>query len=390
MEPFLMQRSLYLFLILSFLFVQPVSSSTIKEVPEVRIAVELNVDNIVVAVNGEYTINGCSSSDSETGIRLVKSRVLAANNRLYVGRRSFPCRQVTISSPEDIIIVDKNKLRRYRGKLVIVAKTANKLLVINKLDIERYVQGVLYHEISNRWPLEATKAQAVATRTYALYQIEQSKKREYDMTDDTYSQVYGGSSAERFRTTVAALRTKGEVLIFNGKILPAYFHSNSGGHTENVAEVWERAEPIAPLRGVPSPYSENKSNFFWKKNFRLKDIQDKLNNKGFNIGLIDRIEISERNESGRIRSLHIRDKNGKTINISGKEFRLIVGPNEIRSNNYTIEMKGYYADLIGKGWGHGVGMCQWGAYGMAEKGHDYTDILKYYYPGAEIEKIGNN
>ncbi len=385
-----MQRSLYLFLILSFLFVQPVSSSTIKEVPEVRIAVELNVDNIVVAVNGEYTINGCSSSDSETGIRLVKSRVLAANNRLYVGRRSFPCRQVTISSPEDIIIVDKNKLRRYRGKLVIVAKTANKLLVINKLDIERYVQGVLYHEISNRWPLEATKAQAVATRTYALYQIEQSKKREYDMTDDTYSQVYGGSSAERFRTTVAALRTKGEVLIFNGKILPAYFHSNSGGHTENVAEVWERAEPIAPLRGVPSPYSENKSNFFWKKNFRLKDIQDKLNNKGFNIGLIDRIEISERNESGRIRSLHIRDKNGKTINISGKEFRLIVGPNEIRSNNYTIEMKGYYADLIGKGWGHGVGMCQWGAYGMAEKGHDYTDILKYYYPGAEIEKIGNN
>lgn len=390
MEPSLIRRSLLTACCVACACSVTAAAAPSPEVPEVRIAVEQNADSVVIAVNGEYEISGCASATGpEKGMRLPKNRAAASAHGLHIGRRLFACRRATITAPDNIMIVEKSQLRRYRGKLELIAQKDNKLLVVNRLDLESYVQGVLYHEVSNRWPLEATKAQAVATRTYAMHQIERSKKRAFDMTDDAYSQVYGGSSSERFRTTVAALRTRGEILMYGGKVLPAYFHSNSGGYTENVAEVWDGADPIPPLRGVPSPFSENKSNYYWKKNFRLKDIQDKLNAKGHLIGQIKDIEIAERTESGRIRAVVLRDNDGREVRVLGKDFRLIVGPNDIRSNNYAIDIQGYYVDIIGKGWGHGVGMCQWGAYGMAEEGYKYDEILKYYYPGAELIKIND-
>jgi stage II sporulation protein D len=122
---------------------------------------------------------------------------------------------------------------------------------------------------------------------------------------------------------------------------------------------------------------------------RLKDIQDSLNAKGYNLGLIKEIQVLERNQSQRIKTLKIVTRDDKEIIISGKDFRSIVGPNRIRSNNYVIEMKGYYVDFLGKGWGHGVGLCQWGAKFMADQGYHFHQILKYYYPGVEIVNYRN-
>ena len=102
------------------------------------------------------------------------------------------------------------------------------------------------------------------------------------------------------------------------------------------------------------------------------------------MGLIKEIKVLERNKSQRIKELKIIERDNKEVVISGKDFRNIVGPNLIKSNNYVIEMKGYYADFLGKGWGHGVGLCQWGANFMAGQGYRFDQILKYYYPGAEI------
>ena len=128
-------------------------------------------------------------------------------------------------------------------------------------------------------------------------------------------------------------------------------------------------------------------NYRWKKNFRSKDIQQKLNANGFKLGLIKEIDVLERTKSGRIKNLEIKTRDGKSTTISGIKFRDIIGPNVLKSNYYDIEMKGYYFDVNGRGWGHGVGMCQWGVYRMAKKRYEYTRILGYYYPGAKITKI---
>jgi stage II sporulation protein D len=192
--------------------------------------------------------------------------------------------------------------------------------------------------------------------------------------------MYGGKDAERYRTSIAVNRTHGEILTYQDKIIPAYYHANSGGYTEDVSELWEH--DLAPLKGVKSDYSLGMPAVAWKRNFKSRDIQEKLNKAGYKIGSIKEIAVLERNQSGRIRWIQFIDRAGKKIKIKGKDFREIIGPNEIRSNNYEITMKGYYFDLIGKGWGHGVGLCQWGANNMAYQRFSYTDILQFYYPGA--------
>ncbi|MDD3375510.1 MAG: SpoIID/LytB domain-containing protein [Candidatus Omnitrophica bacterium] len=271
---------------------------------------------------------------------------------------------------------------RFRGRVDIVRNNDDLLTVVNVISLEKYIKGVLYREISDRWPLEAIKAQAVAARTYAVYIKERNKKQIYDLRSDIYSQVYGGKSAERYRTNLAVDRTKGLILRYDGEVLPAYYHATCAGKTENVKELWDH--DIVPLRGVTCKFCRKSPHYFWKKNIQLKDIQDKLNLNGYNLWLIQEIQVVDRNQSGRINKLKIITRDNKEVIISGKDFRQIVGPNLIKSNNYIIDMQGYYVNFIGKGWGHGVGLCQWGANFMARNFYQFDEILHYYYPGSNI------
>ena len=308
-----------------------------------------------------------------------------AKSGIFVEGILFPYERIVFQVSKDISVYVGGVAKKYRGSVAVIKQANSGLLLINALDLESYVRGVLYHEVSHRWPLGAMKAQAVATRTYALYQTEQNKNQLFDVTSDIYSQVYGGRSAERYRTNLAANQTRGEVLFFNGKVLPAYFHSNCGGHTENVHELWE--QDLKPLSGVVCFYCKSAPNNSWKKNFRSADIEIKLSEAGIKVGTIKEIRVIERNESGRIRKLEIISRDGRSTFITGKKFRDVIGPNDIKSNLYDIAMKGYYFDLIGRGWGHGVGMCQWGANEMAKSQFKYKDILEFYYPGAELRKL---
>jgi stage II sporulation protein D len=230
--------------------------------------------------------------------------------------------------------------------------------------------------------MEALKAQAVATRTYAIFSIGGSASKEYDMTNDIYSQVYGGENSERYRTGLAVDRTLGQILTINGKTLSAYFHATCGGMTEDAQELWN--VDLLPLKGVPCTFCQGSPHFSWKKNFRLKDLQDALKRKGYVIGAIKDIAVVDRNRSGRINNLKITDREGHELMIKGKDFREAIGPNVLKSNNFEVQMLGYFVDFIGKGWGHGVGMCQWGAKGMADGQFNFIQILNYYYPHALI------
>ena len=347
----------------------------------VRVAIVRDARELNLAIKGPYTfVDAISNKVIGQGLRLAKARVRLLDRGLFMGMDVYPAQRLIIKPARDASVVINN--HDFRGDILLIRTPHNRLTAINSINIEDYIKGVLYHEISHHWPMEAIKAQAVAARTYALYKISLSQHSDFDVTNDIYSQVYGGKDSERYRTGLAVQRTQGEVLVYQGKILPAYYHATCGGMTEDAKELWGVDMP--PLRGVPCMFCQNSPHLHWKKNFRLRDIQSALNKYGYKIGLIKNMSIVERNRSDRIRTLKITSRDGSEMTISGKDFRQIIGPNILKSNNYEIGMRGYYVDFIGKGWGHGVGLCQWGARGMAEQQFTYKQILSYYYPGSQL------
>jgi stage II sporulation protein D len=351
----------------------------------IRVAVLREEDHFTMAVQGRYDImdlNTGKKLDARVYLRPVLVSLQEGKTR--VGDRVYDAARLAIAPRREALVSINDG--HFRGDVIIINNKGANFTVVNSIDLERYIRGVLYHEVSDKWPLEAIMAQAVATRTYALYSMEKFAARDYDVTNDVYSQVYGGRGSERYRTNVAVRRTGGQVLVYQGKIFPAFFHANSGGVTEDASELWDI--DIVPLKGgIKSPFSMNSPHYQWRRNFRLKDIQDKLNARGYEIGLIKDIQVLEYNKSGRVRKLKIISRDGKEHVIEGKIFRDVVGPNVLRSNKYDIEMKGWYVDFVGNGWGHGVGMCQWGAYGMALMHYNYRQILEFYYPSSEISKL---
>jgi stage II sporulation protein D len=365
------------------IFVVPAAFSRQENV---RVAVLVGAEEFELSVRGRYKITDTKSGNElGNGKQMKKEKVTLSEPGIAIGRKVFPVDRLRISGQKDVSVYVKGNKKRYRGQIDIIRVKDNRLLVINTIDLESYVKGVLYHEVPHRWPINAIKAQAIATRSYALYQTKERAGQPYDMTSDIYSQVYGGRSGERHRTNIAASRTRGQVLTYQGKVLPAYFHSTCGGRTENAAELWKH--DLKPLSGVKCGFCTTSPHYKWKKNFQSKDIQGILNKNGYKLGLIKDISIKDRTPSGRIKTLKITTRDGAIETISGIKFRELVGPNLLKSNNYEVEMKGYYFDVIGRGWGHGVGMCQWGAYFMSKQRYTYTSILEHYYHGAKITKI---
>lgn len=386
---FSMAAKMIRFLVAAFLLAAALTSNALalsQKTPErfVRVAILNDVEEFGVSVRGRYAlIDIAAGQEMLQGRRLDAVDVSLTNNGIQVGEAWYGSGHLRFAPHKDITVYVNGQGRQYRGTLDIFVKKNRKFLVVNTIDLERYIRGVLYHEVSNRWPMEAMKAQAVAARTYVLYQAQKNTKEPYDVTSDIYSQVYGGKSAERFRTNIAVNRTEGQVLLFNGQVLPAYYHSSCGGHTEDARNLWEH--DLAPLKGVVCHFCRLHPHSTWKKNYRLKDIQEALNKNGYTIGPIQDIRVLERNLSGRITTLRITSRDGVSVDIPGIKFRNIIGPNTVRSNNYEVTMAGYFFDLAGKGWGHGVGMCQWGAYQMSRERYTYAEILQFYYPGTVIK-----
>ncbi len=274
--------------------------------------------------------------------------------------------------------------RQFRGKIdFIKSADGKKLFAVNHVDLEDYLYGVLYHEVSHKWPFDVLKAQAIAARTYALYQKMTVKGKYYDLTSDIYSQVYGGKTSETWKIRRAVNLTRGKVLLCEGKIFPSYYHATCGGMTSDAYSIWNINVPA--LTGTKCGFCGFSPHYRWKKDMSFADIGKALRKEGYDIEPVS-IEILERDKTGRILKLSIKGKRRET-EMSGNRFRLIIGPNALRSAHFRCESEGSYITFIGRGWGHGVGMCQWGAYGMARKGWKVEDILRHYYPGAEIVAI---
>ena len=351
-----------------------------KEDGIIRVCVLKNVDNIRLTLDGGYKIYSRSNKLEREGKFLYRARVDASDKGLCLGEFSIPLDGIIIKPDKDgSIYLDK---WRFRGAIGILKNKDSKLTVVNYIDIESYLYGVLYHEVSHRWPYEMLKVQAIAARTYALYQKRVMKDKDYDVTADIYSQVYGGRRSERYRTNRAVNLTRGKVLTYKGDIFPAYYHATCGGVTEAASNLWKIDLP--PLKGVKCGFCGKSKHFSWKRRIKLSVLEESLKKAGYNVDGIVSIDIKSRNRSNRINYLAITSSIG-TADIPGKDFRIIIGPNVLKSNNYDVSIIDGSAVFQGKGWGHGAGMCQWGAYFMARKGYKASEILRYYYPGAEIK-----
>lgn len=275
----------------------------------------------------------------------------------------------------------------YRGNIYLKSETGDKFTVIEELQLEDYLCGVLPLEMGPKWPLEALKAQAVVARTYALYNRKKYYNQGYDLSNDIRSQVYGGKKHENGRIVQAVKETEGEVLTYKGKIIEALYHANCGGKTS--PPIWG-GKAIKPLGGTKCKYCGYSHNHRWSKEVSRDLLISFLKSQGHSVEKIKNIKPDYTNSAGRVLRLKFYTDNGN-ITVKTGNLRKYIGYNTFKSHYITtIVPKGKTFEFLGRGFGHGVGMCQDGSKSMAKAGENYREILKYYYPGVEIGSLQYN
>lgn len=348
----------------------------------IRVLILPEVKSLSLKIIGAYEAVDLSKNKVFYQGDNLKATVVVRKDKFLLGSIETYSPKILIKTQESEALVINGQ--RFRGDLTLIRKEKGNFLVINYIAVDDYIKGVLYHEASHYWPMEALKAQAIVCRTYALNQRQNSVSLDYDVTSDASSQIYGGRSAERQRTNWAVEQTKGLVLTYQDKLFPAYFHATCAGHTEDASVLWDIN--LLPLKGVACKFCAQSPHFSWHCVLALSEIEKSLSDAGYKIGHIKDIIISGRDNSGRVLDLKIiTDKREK--NIPAKEFRNIIGPNIIRSTNFSVKVVDGDSVFEGLGWGHGVGLCQWGAYFMAKEGYKFDEILEYYYPGSKLSNI---
>jgi stage II sporulation protein D len=273
--------------------------------------------------------------------------------------------------------------KRYRGALSIELDDSRRALrLVNYVPVEAYVASV----VASEYPfteIEGVKAQAVLARTYALRARDRSLP--FDVTDDTASQVYRGADAETEVSRAATEQTRGEVLHYRGALAEATYYSCSGGHTANNESVW-RGDPVPYLRGRPDPYDAACPDHRWTTTASASGVLGALS--GRYGGGVTGVEVLSRAADGRVTAVRLLG-NGRTI--GGNEFRTVVngafGARTVRSTHFTLERAGGSYRFSGRGFGHGVGMSQYGARGQAQQHRSYRDILAFYFAGTDVQPL---
>ena len=272
----------------------------------------------------------------------------------------------------------------YFGEIIIDAG-----LLLNVLPIEEYLKGVLSAEISNEWPGEVLKAQAVVSRTYAYHKITVNKDKLYDVDNTTLYQKFDYSE-NNTSINKAINDTKGIIILYQNKPIEAFFHACSGGVTENAGDVFQTNLPY--LRSFPDPYSSKTGDSNWT--FKATESQIKASLKGiiaeeYESLPLKEIKVNKRTGSRRVGEFLLVFENNKRQIIKGNTVRLAVGPKELKSLLIQSIRKertqdGIVFSFYGRGYGHGVGLSQLGAKEMAERGFLYKDIIAFYYRGTTL------
>jgi stage II sporulation protein D len=349
------------------------------DAPRIRVAIARGSPSLKLKTTARVYVQDTASGQKYLLLENAAYEIKASGGDILVaGQR--------LSSPIKLLSMDgQDRIRLggnlYKGDILLKAAAGDKLDIIEYIPLEDYLYGVLPVEMSPDWPLEALKAQAVASRTYALKNL--SPAKDYDATDGSEMQVYNGTSKINSRIIEAVNATRGEVIKYKGRLITAFFHACCGGHTASVRSAWGE-DVIKPLYGVPDPFCSSSSHYRWELYVPASDLLKFIQAQGSTALKIKSVRIARRDNSGRALTLRFAtDRGSRDAEVT--ELRKRLGTYEFRSTLITriTPVKGGY-EFSGRGWGHGVGMCQEGAKFMAQKGRSYMKILHHYYPGATI------
>lgn len=355
-------------------FAGVVKSTDVDNQIKIRVAVLEGVNAFEVA--GERMLLFHRNGETEIGNRV---DVACDGDMIKIGETSYEA-PLRVKAKRDIFYINE---KQYKGDLVIHMEHRD-ILVVNELPLETYLVGLINAEMNSKWHLEAVKAQAVVARTFAMKKMEERRHKNYDVKADVSDQVYHGSSLEDEESELAVAQTAGEVLLYRGELANAFYHSTCGGHTASSQEVWGRYYPY--LIGVECQWCVDSPRYFWKYEISGAELGTLLQKKDIVIGEVKKIKTLGKTPSGRVSRVEIVGSRGKRV-ISATVLRTAVGYTKIFSTRFEVNEpeKGKFV-FVGGGSGHGVGMCQWGARGMALAGKTYKEILEYYYPGIQIGK----
>ena len=357
-------------------------ASRMEQAPRIRVLLEQGIEAVEVAVEDEFELVDEDGELLSSGDELPPTSLRLDEGELRLG-------DIVGSGPWTLRPLGNTGVqvgeRSYRGGLRIHA-TKDGLMVVNEVDIESYLLGVLGHEMPLSWPEGALMAQAVAARSYAIFQIERNREAIYHVRSDTGSQVYGGRGRESDVAIGIIRDTAGVVLTWDYHLFCTYFHSTCGGRTVPAHEVFAEAD-ITPLSGVPCTYCAESKFYRWEGTLDRAAVSESLAKAGFGGAPVSGIEIKGRTRAGHATEVMVIRPGVEPLTLAANRFRLVVGPSVLRSTAFDLLATGDELHLRGRGWGHGVGMCQWGARGLALKGHTAEEILQHYYPGSELYRL---
>lgn len=349
----------------------------------IRVALFDTTTGVNLDIDGSYEVfAGYSARSLGQAGGLRAATVRASASGISIGAANYPIAALRLKSLTGAPFAVNGK--PYRGDIHVERLPDQTIRVINFVSLEAYLYGVIGAEVPLSWHPEALKTQAVAARSWATKRILIKRDAPFDVYDDTRSQMYKGIGAETDAARAVVDATRGEVLAFKGQLLTTYFHSYCGGQTEDALRVFGERHP-GPLGGVYCPYCKQTrvgDEFTWRRTVSQTELQSALR------GLADIKKI----ESMRIdnpRGVHadalIVYHDGDVSKLDAVELRKRLG---LRSTAWTqARLSGGGIEFTGVGFGHGVGMCQWGAQGMALRNARYQDILKFYYPGSELRRL---
>ncbi len=323
--------------------------------------------------------------ENQLKVEFVKNNKVKINNKIY-----FLPLYIKSKSQKDICEID-NKI--YPLSLKFYTLDNRTFNVVNIIDIETYIEGVIPYEIVPTWTDEMLKVQAVIVRNYALANLRRHTEQGYDLCSDVHCQVYKGfAKKENIRERVHRVvkETKGMVLVEKDtkRLIQTYYHAACGGATEDISEAWSETNQVPWLVSVKCNFCKRSSYYKWSYTIAQEKFCEILRKEGFSlVRKIYRINIISKTKSERAKEVEVVSGSSK-FKINTKDLRRILGYSALKSTKiYKIDVNSKDITFYGYGWGHGVGLCQWGANELTLRGKNFKEVLEYYYPNTKIKKI---
>lgn len=340
-----------------------------------------------VSSAGAFRIETTGRKVLTSGDRLSPVTIKAVGTGIQFGKHVFPVKSLFIRSLTGAGV--RYDRRTYMNGLEIKRLAGNELLIINHIDLEHYLKGVIPFEANPKWSDATLQASAIVSRTFALFKIIEKRAQDFDVGSGALSQVYAGENVRHDRTDWIVDQTRGQVMLYRGQIFPAYFHSTSGGATTSADSVWS-VKPHPALQGVVCEFCRSSKHDTWKGFVSYAEIEKAVRDEGGQpVRGVREIKLKNYDRSGRAQQIEVIGKNGK-FKVPFSELRGWIGAQRLKSTlitQYLNEPAEKGVMFFGRGWGHGVGLDQYGAKLMGELGYQALQILDYFYPGVSVAKI---